>query len=104
MKSSAARLGGLAPGLQETISYSTKRYIPDFTFDRLGLAVEVKLCKDRHRKKVMIDEINADIVGYTGKYDRRVFVIYDLGFIRDVARFCEDIEANPNVHVLIVKK
>ena len=89
---------------QETVSYSSKRYIPDFTFDRLGLAVEVKLCKDRDREKPMIDEINADIVGYAGKYDRCVFVIYDLGFIRDVARFSEDIEANPNVHVLIVKK
>lgn len=89
---------------QETVPYSTKRYIPDFTFDRIGLAVEVKLCKDKDREKVMIDEINADITGYGGKYDRCVFVVYDLGFIRDVARFPEDIEANPNVHVLIVKK
>jgi hypothetical protein len=89
---------------QETVSYSIKRYIPDFTFDRIGLAVEVKLCKAREREKEMIDEINADIIGYAGKYDRCVFVIYDLGFIRDVARFSEDIEANPNVHVLIVKK
>jgi hypothetical protein len=89
---------------QETVGYSTKRYIPDFTFDRLALAVEVKLCKAREREKEMIDEINADIIGYAGRYDRCIFVIYDLGFIRDVARFSEDIEANPNVHVLIVKK
>jgi REase_DpnII-MboI len=89
---------------QETVSYSTKRYIPDFTFDRIGLAVEVKLCKEKDREKAMIDEINADIIGYAGKYDRSVFVIYDLGFIRDVAKFSEDIEKNPNVHVLIIKK
>ena len=89
---------------QQTVSYSTKRYIPDFTFDRIGLAVEVKLCKDKDREKDMIDEINADIIGYAGRYDRCVFVVYDLGFIRDVARFSEDIEANPNVHVLIIKK
>jgi hypothetical protein len=89
---------------QDSVSYSTKRYTPDFTFDRLGLAVEVKLCKDRDREREMIDEINADIIGYAGRYDRCVFVIYDLGFIRDVARFSEDIEKNPNVHVLIVKK
>ena len=89
---------------QQAVPYSTKRYIPDFTFDRLALAVEVKLCKDKDREKPMIDEINADIIGYAGKYDRCVFVVYDLGFIRDVARFSEDIEKNPKVHVLIIKK
>jgi hypothetical protein len=89
---------------QETVPYGTKRYIPDFTFDRIGLAVEVKLCKDKDREKTIIDEINADIIGYAGRYDRCVFVIYDLGFIRDEARFSGDIEANPNVHVVIIKK
>lgn len=89
---------------QQTVPYSTKRYIPDFTFDRVGLAVEVKLCKDKDREKLMIDEINSDIIGYGGRYDRCLFVIYDLGFIRDVAKFSADIEANPNVHVLIIKK
>jgi hypothetical protein len=82
----------------------SKRYIPDFAFDRIGLAVEVKLCKDRDREKAIIDEINADILGYGVGYDRCLFVIYDLGFIRDVAKFSGDIEANPNVHVLIIKR
>jgi hypothetical protein len=89
---------------QDTVPYSTKRYIPDFTFNRIGLAVEVKLCKDKDREKDMIEEINSDIIGYGGRYDRCLFVIYDLGFIRDIAQFSRDIEANPNVHVLIVKK
>jgi REase_DpnII-MboI len=89
---------------QVTVPYSTKRYIPDFTFDRIGLAVEVKLCKDKDREKLMIDEINADIKGYGGRYERIIFVVYDLGFIRDVARFSGDIEKSPGVHVLIVKK
>jgi hypothetical protein len=89
---------------QHSVPYSTKRYIPDFTFNRIGLAVEVKLCKDKDREKAMIEEINSDIIGYSGRYDRCVFVIYDLGFIRDTAQFSRDIEANPNVHVLIVKK
>ena len=84
--------------------YSSKRYIPDFTFDRIGLAVEVKLCKDKDREKELIGEINDDIIGYSGRYDRSVFVIYDLGCIRDVAKFSGDIENNPNVHVLIIKK
>lgn len=89
---------------KDTVPYSTTHYIPDFTFNRIGLAVEVKLCKDNDREKDMIREINDDIVGYGVRYDRSVFVVYDLGFIRDVAKFSEDIEANPNVHVLIVKK
>lgn len=89
---------------QDTVPYSTKRYIPDFTFNRIGLAVEVKLCKDKDREKDMIDEINSDIIGYADRYDRCLFVIYDLGFIRDVAQFSRDIEENPNVHVRIVKK
>ena len=89
---------------QDTVPYSTKRYIPDFTFNRIALAVEVKLCKDKDREKEMIEEINSDIIGYGGRYDRCLFVIYDLGFIRDIAQFSRDIEANPNVHVLIVKK
>lgn len=88
----------------ETVPYSSKRYIPDFTFDRISLAVEVKLCKDKDREKEMIGEINDDIIGYGGRYDRCVFVIYDLGFIRDAAKFSGDIEENPNVHVLIIKK
>jgi hypothetical protein len=89
---------------KDTVPYSTKRYIPDFTFNRIGLAVEVKLCKDRNREKEMIDEINGDIIGYAGRYDRSLFVIYDLGFIRDTAQFSADIEKNSNVHVLIIKK
>jgi hypothetical protein len=89
---------------QDTVSYSTKRYIPDFTFNRISLAVEVKLCKAKDREKEMIAEINDDIIGYGGRYDRCLFVIYDLGFIRDTAQFSADIEENPNIHVLIVKK
>ena len=52
----------------------------------------------------MIEEINGDIIGYGGRYDCCLFVIYDLGFIRDTAQFSRDIEENPNVHVLTVKK
>ncbi|HUN33579.1 MAG TPA: hypothetical protein VMU95_16335 [Trebonia sp.] len=81
-------------------------------FDRRGgfdhatqrVRVEVKFSKDKDREKEMIDEINTDIIGYGGRYDRCLFVIYDLGFIRDTAQFSRDIEENPRVHVLIVKK
>jgi len=39
------------------VPYSTRRYIPDFTFNRIGLAAEVKLCKAKDREKQMIEEI-----------------------------------------------
>jgi hypothetical protein len=89
---------------QQSVPYSTKRYIPDFTFDSLGLAVEVKFCNRAGREKELIDEINADIVGYQGTYESMLFVIYDLGFIRDVALFKSSIELQPGVRVLVVKK
>ena len=89
---------------KDTVPFSTKRYIPDFTFNALSLAVEVKFCKDKDREKEMIDEIGADIIGYSDRYDRMIFVIYDLGFIRDTAQFCADIQRQGNVHVLIIKK
>ena len=89
---------------QHVVPYSTKRYVPDFTFDSLGMAVEVKLCNRAGREKEMIDEINADIVGYQGSYDRVLFVIYDLGFIRDVAKFRSSIELQVGVRVMVVKK
>ena len=85
---------------------SVKTYKPDFTFERIGLAVEVKLCKSTDRVKEMVDEINADIVGYGGRYERILFVVYDLGFIRDPDQFRADIEANSQVYVRvqIIKK
>ncbi len=89
---------------QQSVPYSTKRYIPDFTFDSLGLAVEVKFCNRAGREKELIDEVNADIVGYQGTYESMLFVIYDLGFIRDVALFKSSIELQPGVRVLVVKK
>jgi len=88
----------------QTVSYSTKRYIPDFTFDSLGLAVEIKLCNRDGREKEMIDEINADIIGYQSNYERILFAIYDLGFIRDVTLFRSSIELQAGVRVTVIKK
>jgi hypothetical protein len=87
-----------------TIEYSSKLFVPDFTFESLDLVVEVKLCKSESKEKVIVDEINADIPAYQTKYARVIFVVYDLGFIRDVDQFRSGIESNPNVRVLVVKK
>lgn len=87
-----------------TIEYSSKQFIPDFTFESLDLAVEAKLCKSVAKEKAIVDEINADIPAYQTRYARMIFVVYDLGFIRDVDKFKSDIEGNPGVRVLAIKK
>lgn len=87
-----------------TIKYSSKKFIPDFTFETFDLALEVKLCKAASKEKSLIDEINADIPAYQTRYRFAVFVVYDLGFIRNVSEFKSGIEGNPDVHVLVVKE
>lgn len=83
--------------------FSGKEYIPDFILPKLQLCVEVKLLKEGRRSKI-IDEINADITAYSTKYERILFVVYDLGVIRDENEFRRDIEnAGANIKVLIIK-
>lgn len=87
-----------------SIPYSSKLYIPDFTFEVLHLALEIKLCTSQVKMKEIIDEINADIPPYKTRYENVIFAVYDLGFIRDVAEFKGSIEKNLNIHVVIIKK
>ena len=89
---------------KEHITYSSKTYVPDFTFESMNLVVEAKLCNREGREKEIIDEVNADILAYQTKYERIIFIIYDLGFIRDVVQFSADIEKNPNVYAIVIKK
>ncbi len=88
---------------KDTIEYSSKSYIPDFTIPRIGLALEVKLCARKDREKDIIAEINDDILPYRTKYPNLVFVVYDVGVIRDVDRFKGSFEANKSVVVIVVK-
>lgn len=84
--------------------FSGKEYIPDFIVKKLGLCIEVKLLKDNSRKSKMIEEINADITAYNKEYKRQLFVIYDLGVIRDEIEFKRDIEnSGDDIRVVIVK-
>jgi hypothetical protein len=62
--------------------FSGKEYIPDFIVPKLNLCIEVKLLRDGKRSRI-IDEINADITAYGKYYERLMFVVYDLGVIRD---------------------
>jgi hypothetical protein len=86
------------------IDYSSKAFVPDFTFESADLALEVKLCRTRAQEKIIVDEINADILAYQTRYRRALFVIYDLGIIRDIAQFKASIEKNVDVRLMVIKK
>jgi len=86
------------------ISYSSKNFRPDFTFEDLNAVLEVKLCSSDKKEKDLVDEINADIPAYSTKYNNVTFLVYDLSIIRDSDLFVEDIERNnPRIKVLIIK-
>ena len=51
-----------------------------------------------------MDEINADIAAYSKAYRSLLFLVYDLGFIRDEIEFRKDLERTTNVSVIIVKQ
>lgn len=90
---------------RETVSieYSSKTYKPDFSVDKLDLAIEVKFCAKGDREKEMIGEINDDILAYQTKYGNLFFVVYDVGQIRDSDRFTGAFERHNNVIVSVVK-
>ena len=99
---------GLSKGIdydRETgrVKVSIKEVVPDFIFPRLGLALEVKLSKDKNKSRSIVDEINADIQAYSKQYSSILFVVYDLGTIRDEVEFKQDLEIMNQVSVILVK-
>jgi len=85
------------------VKVSIKEMVPDFIFPKLGLALEIKLSKNNSKARAIVDEINADIRGYGKSYRSILFVVYDLGSIRDEAEFAQDLEAADGVGVVVVK-
>jgi hypothetical protein len=98
-------VGANVPYKRETerVEYSSKTYTPDFTVPRINLAIELKLCNRQGREKEIIAEMNDDILAYGTKFANLLFVVYDLGFVRDVDRFIRSFENNQNLVVRVVK-
>jgi len=98
-------IGADIPCSRETdsIEYSSKTYIPDFSIQKSDLAIEIKLCARKEREKEIIAEINDDILAYKTKYGNMVFIIYDTGFIRDIEKFVKNFEDQEGVVVKVVK-
>jgi len=99
-------------GLQKGLDYdretgrtklSVKESVPDFVFPRWSTALEVKLVKHKDRLGSVVDEINADIRSYSTKYSRLIFLVYDVGTIRDEDEFKSGLEGAGETSVLVVK-
>jgi len=84
-------------------NFSGREYIPDFILPKLRMCIEVKLLKEPSKKSKVIEEINADVTAYLKEYENVLFVVYDLGVIRDELEFCRDIESNEGIKIIIVK-
>lgn len=85
------------------VKVSIKEVVPDFIFIKLGLALEVKLSKTTTKSKAIVDEINADIMSYSKEYRAVIFLVYDIGSIRDEVEFKSDLEVNDTVSVIVIK-
>lgn len=85
------------------VKVSVKEVVPDFIFLRLGLAIEVKLTAERSKTKAIVDQINADIQSYVKKYSSILFVVYDVGTIRDETEFKQGLEHKGSISVIVVK-
>lgn len=85
------------------VKTSGKESVPDFILPRLKLCLEVKLSKTPEKLRSIVDEINADIRAYQTVYERQLYVVYDVGTIRDEAEFKRGLEDAPGVQVVIVK-
>jgi hypothetical protein len=85
------------------VKYSGKEFIPDFIFLPADMFIEVKLIKSTERSKTAIEEINADILAYKTRYSKGMFLVYDLGIVRDVSEFVGSIEQQMDISVCLVK-
>lgn len=85
------------------IKIANKEYVPDFVVYQLDMTLEVKFSKDISRSKAIVDEINTDISAYSQKYSRQLFIVYDMGSIRDEYEFKNGLDNSRNVSVIVVK-
>lgn len=84
-------------------NFSGREYIPDFIIPNLKLCIEVKLLRKGKKSKI-IEEINADVSAYSKQYSKQMYIIYDLGEIRDEIEFRRDIELlDDDIRVLVIK-
>lgn len=85
------------------VKHAGKESIPDFLFKNEQMVLEVKFCNRPGKLAEITDEMNADIVAYSTTYERVWFLVYDMGFIRDVDEIIGGLEKAEQVKCAIVK-
>jgi hypothetical protein len=85
------------------VKTSGKESVPDFIFPNLKLCLEVKLSKSADKLRAIVDEINADIRAHSTVYERPLYIVYDVGTIRDESEFKRGLENANGVSVIIEK-
>lgn len=83
------------------VKISAKEAVPDFIIMKLDFALELKLVNRASRVREVVDEINADIAAYSKRYRALLFIVYDLGYIRDELEFRADLERSGNISVVV---
>ena len=83
---------------------SGKEDIPDFVLKLSNTALEVKLVKSKDSKRQVIEQMRADVLAYQVGYKQVLFVVYDLGFVNDVAEFVSGFSVTPGVRVVVIKQ
>jgi len=87
----------------EAIPFSVRSYKPDFVFEEIKLALEVKFCDSKDDVNKIIKEMNDDINPYKKRYLNIIFVIYDLGYIPNIDEFVNDFHKIEKIRVIIIK-
>jgi len=88
---------------KERIIYSTKTYVPDFVFKRIDAIVETKFCDKKGKEMEIISQINDDIVAYKTRYPNLIFIVYDIGIIRNIDQFKTSIENQESIVIKVIK-
>lgn len=91
---------------KETTGHKIKSLIPDFTLQELNIALEVKFVDKPEKIKSIIDEMRADISGYSKIWKSIIFLVYDIGGnIRHVDNYVEDLNQDGDITVrcIIIK-
>ncbi|HAJ57555.1 MAG TPA: hypothetical protein DCL35_07290 [Candidatus Omnitrophica bacterium] len=88
---------------KESFEYSSKSYIPDFVIKDLETVIEIKLCNSKDDESSIIGEINDDILAYRTRYKILIFIVYDVGIIRDEDKFKNYLKDASGVYIEVVK-
>jgi hypothetical protein len=87
----------------EGVPVGAKVFKPDFVVPSIDLAMEVKLARGNHGAADIQEEINADISAYRTRWKRLMFIVYDIGCVKDPHRLRSENQKLFGVSVIVVK-